>query len=74
MYYAKVNWFDSYDDSDKIDHIFILAHDWNEAMQKVTNEFEQVNSIEMREVVYGPSAMIYVPEEIVETIISTNTY
>jgi len=48
MYYAKVNWYNDYDEKDIITHIMIPAADYNEAMQVITSQFSYINSIEMK--------------------------
>lgn len=72
MYYAKVNWFDTADEEDKLSFMFIPAEDWNEAMQKITGQFEWINSIEMTEVDSGKCDVIYVPENLVDAIMEEN--
>ena len=47
MYCAKVNWYNSYDNEDKIDYVFLFADDWNEAMAKINSQFEYINSVEI---------------------------
>ena len=72
MYYAKVNWYNSYDNEDKIDHIFLFADDWNEAMAKINSQFEYINSVEMRQVVGSICDVLFVPSEYCEAIIVEN--
>ena len=72
MYYAKVNWFDTTDEEDKLSFMFIPAEDWNEAMQKITGQFEWINSIEMTEVDSGKCDVIFVPENLVDAIMEEN--
>ena len=75
MYYATVNWYDDYNEEDKINHMLIPANDWNEAMQKVTNEFQWINSIEMKEIIgSGKVDIVYIPEDCVEAIMDENNY
>ena len=72
MYYAKVNWFDTADEEDKLSFMFIPAADWNEAMQKITGQFEWINSIEMTEVDSGKCDVVFVPENLVDAIMEEN--
>jgi len=72
MYYAKVNWFDTMDEEDKLSFMFIPANDWNDAMQKITGQFEWINSIEMTEIDSEKCDVIYVPEHLVDEIIHEN--
>ena len=75
MYYVVVNWYDDYNEEDKINHMLIPANDWNEAMQKVTNEFQWINSIEMKEIIgSGKVEVIYIPEDCAEVIMNENNY
>ena len=50
MYYAKVNWFDKLKEEDFVSHLLIPAADWNDAMLKVSRQFEFINSVEMKEI------------------------
>ena len=74
MYYAKVNWFDTYKEEDSVSHLLIPATDWNDAMQKVSGEFEFINSIEMKEINFEKYDVVYLPEDVVEAVIEENTY
>ena len=74
MYYAKVNWFDTYKEEDSISHMFILADDWNDAMQRISCQFEFINSVEMKEVNFEKCDVVYVPENVVEAVIEENAY
>lgn len=74
MYYAKVNWFDSLKEEDVIEFIIISAKDWNDAMQKITDEFTEINSIEMIEISNVERSIIYVPESSIEFILNENGY
>ena len=72
MYYAKVNWYNDYDGEDCIVHMFICAADWNEAMSKVSSQFDYINSIEMRQIDSADCSVVYVPSEFVDKIIEEN--
>jgi hypothetical protein len=72
MYYAKVNWFDTIKEEDSISHMLIPAGDWNDAMQKISGEFEFINSIEMKEVNFEKCDVVYLPEDVVEAVIEEN--
>lgn len=75
MYYAVVNWYDDYNEEDKVNRMLILADSWNEAMQQITNEFQWINSIQMQGVVDGDKTkIIYIPEDCVDAIIKENSY
>ena len=74
MYYAKVNWFDTYKEEDAVSYLLIPTANWNDAMQKVSGEFEFINSIEMKEVNFEKGDVIYLPEDSVASIIEENTY
>ena len=72
MYYAKVNWFDTYKEEDSVSHLLIPAANWNDAMQKISGEFEFINSIEMKEVNFMKCDVVYLPEGVVEAVIEEN--
>ena len=74
MYYAKVNWFDTYKEEDSISHMLIPAVNWNDTMQKISGEFEFINSIEMKEVNFEKCDVVYLLEDVVEAVIEENTY
>ena len=75
MYYVVVNWYDNYNEEDKINRMLIPANDWNEAMQLITSEFQWINSIQMEEVVGGDKTkIIYIPEDCVDAVIKENSY
>jgi hypothetical protein len=52
--------------------MFIPAEDWNDAMQKVTGQFEWINSIEMIEVDSQKCDVVYVPEDVVSVVMDEN--
>lgn len=72
MYYAKVNWFDTYAEEDRLSFMFIPAKDWNDAMQKVTAQFEWINSIEMTELDFTECGVVFVPEHCVNEVMNEN--
>lgn len=72
MYYAKVNWFDMTDEEDKLSFMFICAEDWNDAMQKITNQFEWINSVDMTEVCSERCDVVFVPEHVVNDVMGEN--
>ena len=74
MYYACVNWYDDYRERDMINHIMICAADWNDAMQKITEHFTWINSIEMEEVDSSEHSVVFLPENLVQDVIAENRY
>lgn len=74
MYFAKVNWFDRIKEEDSLSYLLIPATDWNDAMQKLCEEFEFINSVEMKEVNFEKCDVVYLPEDVVEAVIEENTY
>ena len=72
MYYAKVNWFNTTSEEDELSFMFICAGDWNDAMQKVSSQFEWINSIEMTEVSAEKCDVVFVPEHLVNEIMEEN--
>ena len=72
MYYAKVNWYNDYDEKDIITHIMIPAADYNEAMQEITSQFSYINSIEMKVVDSCECKLVFIPESCVEAVIAEN--
>lgn len=74
MYFAKVNWFDRIKEEDSLSYLLIPAANWNDAMQKLCEEFEFINSVEMKEVNFEKCEVVYLPEDVVEAVIEENTY
>lgn len=74
MYYAKVNWYNDYDESDEISHLIVCADGWNEAMQKINGEFSYINSIEMRQIQSDKCDVVFITEEILDTIEQQNEW
>ena len=74
MYYAKVNWFDKLKEEDFVSHLLIPAADWNDAMLKVSRQFEFINSVEMKEIYFEKCDVVYLPEGVVEAVIEENMY
>ena len=72
MYYAKVNWYNSYSEDDEIVHMIICAGDWNEAMQKLNGQFDYINSIEMRQIQSDKCDVVYIIEDILDVIEKEN--
>lgn len=72
MYYAKVNWYNDFNENDEIVHIIICASDWNEAMQKINGEFKYINSIEMRQIQSDKCDVVYITENILKVIEEEN--
>ena len=72
MYYAKVNWFDITVEEDKLSFMFICAWDWNDAMQKITEQFEWINSVEMTEISSEECSVVFVPEDVVNAVMEEN--
>ena len=72
MYYAKVNWFNTDHEEDCLSFMLIPAADWNDAMQKITNEFDWINSIEMKEVDSAECDLVFIPEDLVDRMIEEN--
>jgi len=71
MYYAKVNWWNEVKEEDVIEHVLIPATDWNSAMGKLTNQFENLNSIEMQEL-DRYSSIVYLPEQYINEVVEMN--
>ncbi len=73
MYYAKVNWFNTLHEEDTVSFMLIPVKDWNTAMQKITNEFEWINSVEMVEISSDECGVVYIPEHLVDAVVEENT-
>ena len=74
MYYVKVNWYDRFREEDRVSHMFVCAEGWNEAMLKVNDCFEDINSVDMRHLAEREDGIIFVPGEAVSDIINENDW
>lgn len=50
LYFAKIQWYNDYKDTDEITCAFIIAKDYNDAMYKITNDFQYINSVTIDEI------------------------
>jgi len=74
MYYAKVNWYDRSREEDRVSHMLVCADGWNEAMLKVNDCFEDINSVDMKYLMECEDGVIFVPSEAVDDIINENAW
>ena len=74
MYYAKVNWYDRSREEDRVSHMLVCADGWNEAMLKVNDCFEDINSVDMKYLMECEDGVIFVPGEAVDDIINENAW
>ena len=74
MYYAKVNWFNEFKETDTISHVIVLGTDWNEAMAKINDEFTYINSIEMTQLHDIACNVVYITEDMIDGIIMENNW
>ena len=72
MYFATVNWYDSIDFEDHVDHVAIIAANWNEAMLKITTDFTNINSVSMEE--YSDNTnVVFIPNDCWERVKDYNS-
>lgn len=74
MYYVKVNWYDRSREEDRVSHMLVCAEGWNEAMLKINDCFEDINSVDMRYLPECEDGVIFVPGEAVDGIINENNW
>ena len=74
MYFAKVNWYNDYEEKDVISCMIICADDWNEAMAKVSKQFNYINSINMEQLDSTECDVVYITEDMLDGIRKENTY
>lgn len=74
MYFAKVNWYNDYDEKDVISCMIICANGWNEAMEKISKQFTWINSIQMDQLDSDECDVVYITEDMLDGILKENSY
>ena len=77
LYFATVDWYDSYKEEDKIDKAFVFGTSMADAVGNLDGSFDDIQSLTLEEVQYDCGApVIYVPDddELIEKIREANTY
>ena len=74
MYFAKVNWYNDYEEKDIISCMIICASNWNEAMEKVSGQFSFINSINMEQIYYEKCDVVYITEDMLDGILKENSF
>ena len=74
MYLAKVNWYNDYENKDVISCMILCAGDWNEAMEKVSGQFNYINSIQMEQLDATECDVVYMTEDMLDDIRKENAY
>ena len=74
MYYVEVNWFNTAEESDVIDYAIICAENWSAAMQSISENYDYINSINMKEINSDFQNVVYINKDMYETIADLNSY
>lgn len=74
MYYAEVMWWNEYDEEDVINHMFIAAGSYEEAVRYINQAFNHIESITIEEFDSEERHIIYIPEEAVQQVREENSY
>ena len=74
MFYAKVTYYDAVDDNEGSFHALIPADNMSEAVKVITDEWNDVGEITVRQIQFDCSRIVYIPEECVEQVVEENTY
>lgn len=74
MYFAKVNWYNDYEEKDIISCMIICASNWNEAMEKVSGQFNYINSIQMDQIDSTECDVVYITEDMLDGILKENCF
>lgn len=74
MFYAKVIYYDAIDDNERSFHALIPAGSMSEAVKIIADEWNDVGEVIIRQIQFGSSRIVYIPEECVEQVVEENTY
>ena len=75
MYYLKIEWYDEYQDTDKINYALVPANSYTAAIGIIVRKFNWINKIEITELnsVENQQA-VFIPEECIDKVIQENMY
>ena len=74
MYKVKVKWHDDYEEKDVESCVIVCARSYSEAMSHIMNEFEYIGSVEISELQPVEKHVVYIPNEMFESVSEENYY
>jgi len=77
LYFATIDWYDSYKEEDKTDKAFVFGTSMADAVGNLSAGFDDIQSITIEEIQYDAGApVVYVPDDddLIEKIVEQNTY
>lgn len=77
LYFATVQWFDSCEDDDRTNKVFVFGENISDAAANIEQSFSDVQSVTIQEVQYDCGVpILYVPDddELIRKITEENTY
>lgn len=77
LYLAKCDWFDDYNEVDKIDKCFVFGENLNHAALRLENAFPYINKVTIEEICCDVTdGIFYVPSpyENLDELIEANSY
>lgn len=65
LFFAKINWFDGYDEQNKTDKCFIFAKDYADACRQLSEHFNYIDNIKINCIndFVGDTSILYVPND-----------
>lgn len=65
LFFAKINWFDDYDEQNKTDKCFIFAKDYADACRQLSEHFNYIDNIKINCIndFVGDTSILYVPND-----------
>jgi hypothetical protein len=79
LYFAKVKWYDEYNDEENTSCLFVFGTDYADAVENITKDLRWITNIEIKKISstgLGDINCIYVPddEKIIQAIMEENDY
>lgn len=74
MYRAIVYWWDDNDEEDRKNYVFLCANSFNEAIDKLKAEFNNIDRIDIELIVDYECNVVYVPEECFARVRQANCF
>ena len=77
LYFVDLQWFDSHEEKDRFDKMFVFGENMAKAVARVESCFTDIQTLNIDEVQYDcGSTILYVPDdnELIRKIVEANTF
>lgn len=77
MYYAKVTWYNEYNDKEEVTHMMLPAANYVEACKEIERAYGDVLSIHLEQLYKlneNDIKAVYIPADVVESVKKENTF